>query len=104
MPKTDILFVVDDSGSMAAEQALLGTAFKAFIDTLATLPVKQAFQIGVTTTSVDEPFDDGKGGFTLQTTYASGQPYPAGALVGAAGKKILGADNPTLRGQISRRT
>jgi hypothetical protein len=91
-PKTDILFVVDDSGSMAAEQALLGTAFKTFIDTLAALPVKNAFQIGVTTTSVDEPFDDG----TLQKTYASGQPYPAGALVGPAGKKILAADDPNL--------
>ncbi len=95
-PKTDILFVVDDSGSMAAEQALLGTAFKAFIDTLAALPVKDAFQIGVTTTSVDWPLDDGKGVVTLQTTYGSGLPYPAGALVGAAGKKILPANDPSL--------
>ncbi|HEX8908882.1 MAG TPA: hypothetical protein VF805_06745, partial [Anaeromyxobacteraceae bacterium] len=48
VPKTDILFVVDDSGSMAAEQGLLATGFKQFIDRLASLPVKGSFQIGIT--------------------------------------------------------
>jgi hypothetical protein len=96
VPKTDILFVVDDSGSMAAEQGLLATGFKQFIDRLASLPVKGSFQIGVTTTSIDFPMSDGLGGYTLQTTYPDGRPYPQGALVGPAGKKILAASSPTL--------
>jgi hypothetical protein len=97
VPKTDILFVVDDSGSMAAEQTLLGAGFAQFIDRLATLPVKGSFQIGVTTTSVDFPVTDTSAqGYTLQTTYPSGQPYPRGALVATSGKKLLDASSPTL--------
>lgn len=96
VPKTDVLFVVDDSGSMAAEQRLLADGFKQFIDRLAALPVKGSFQIGVTTTSVDFPVAI-TGGYTLQTTYSgTTRPYPAGALVGAPGKQILPADSPTL--------
>ena len=34
-PTADILFVIDDSGSMAPEQANLAQNFQAFIDTLA---------------------------------------------------------------------
>jgi hypothetical protein len=56
----DVLFVVDDSGSMKGEQEALGQGFKAFIDnldatnrtrvTLGQLPID--FHIAVTTTSV----------------------------------------------------
>lgn len=49
---TDILFVIDDSGSMAEEQATLQAGLGAFIQTLRNSPVANDFQIGVTTTSV----------------------------------------------------
>ena len=74
---TDILFVVDDSGSMAEEQANLATNLGAFIDALAASPVQNDFRIGVTNTSVEE--------FNAGTSYtagpSSGVPYPAGALI-----------------------
>src|SRR5438552_17520406 len=57
---TDILFVIDDSGSMAAEQALLANNLDAFIDTLVASPVQNNFRIGVTNTSIDE-FPDTNG-------------------------------------------
>lgn len=100
---TDILFVVDDSGSMAAEQQRLADAFAAFIDRLARNPVRIDYQIGVTNTSVDQPICDLDGrGFcldtwTLRTRYPSGAPYPAGALVAAdGGPRLLRAGSPTL--------
>ena len=110
--KTDILFVVDDSGSMAEEQANLAANLDAFVATLAASPAKDEFQIGVTTTSVT--------GFSAaETSYATGPnatapavPYPAGALVAVdpasfrlrwdptarafTGNRILAAGSPTL--------
>jgi hypothetical protein len=50
--KTDILFVVDDSGSMAPHQTNLANNLSSFINTLKSSPVANDFQIGVTTTSV----------------------------------------------------
>jgi hypothetical protein len=50
--KTDILFVIDDSGSMSQEQTLLQNGLANFIQALASSPVANQFQIGVTTTSV----------------------------------------------------
>src|SRR6184192_4100656 len=74
---TDILFVIDDSGSMSEEQANLAANLGAFIDTLAASPVQNNFRIGVTNTSVEE--------FTGGKSYTAGPsknvPYPAGALV-----------------------
>ncbi len=49
-PKIDILFVVDNSGSMGNEQQSLGNNFTSFIKWALTLNVD--FQIGVTTTDV----------------------------------------------------
>lgn len=51
---TDILFVIDDSGSMAQEQTNLQNALANFIQALDAAPVANDFQIGVTTTSVAE--------------------------------------------------
>jgi hypothetical protein len=84
--KTDILFVIDDSGSMQSEQQKLGTSFNAFITRLAASPARSDFQIGVTTTSVDWPiFDAGSAGpltvFDRDPNDPSATPYPAGALV-----------------------
>ncbi|HEX9288431.1 MAG TPA: hypothetical protein VF904_02820 [Anaeromyxobacteraceae bacterium] len=111
--KTDILFVVDDSGSMANEQQGLADNFKAFIDRLAASPVKNEFRIGITTTSV-VGFPSDSWGSTVYSpiTVNAGEPYPRGALVAidpATGKirydatakaytgtRILEADSPTL--------
>ena len=106
--ETDILFVVDDSGSMAAEQSRLATAFGSFITALSATPVQNDYQIGVTTTSVDWPLCtaplDASGNclaaIDLWTTYdgtATGVPYARGALVSAGGAPaILKAGSPTL--------
>jgi hypothetical protein len=71
--KTDILFVVDDSGSMSEEQANLATNLGAFINRLASLPIEDDYQIGVTTTDVEN--------FNGSTQFSAGHPYPQGALV-----------------------
>jgi len=114
--QTDILFVVDDSGSMAVEQANLATNFKAFIDALAASPVKNDFQIGITTTSVDRNVGSGAT-LAVDPTFSSGvtascpnpvnggQRYPAGALVAvdtvghhltSGSGRILSASSSTL--------
>ena len=49
---TDILFVIDDSVSMGEEQNRLRDGLAAFIQTLSTSPIVNAYQIGVTTTHV----------------------------------------------------
>jgi hypothetical protein len=77
---TDILFVVDDSGSMAANQSNLANNLDAFIDALVSSPVQNDFRIGVTNSSVDD--------FNLSTVYSGGPskgiPYPQGALLAVA--------------------
>jgi hypothetical protein len=51
--KTDILFVIDNSGSMAEEQAAIATELPAFLDQLRQGGgVEQDFRVGVITTSV----------------------------------------------------
>jgi hypothetical protein len=77
--RTDILFVVDDSGSMSEEQATLQAGLGAFIQTLASSPVANDFQIGVTTSSVAD-FDG--------TARA-----PAGTLVAPG---VMTASDPNL--------
>jgi hypothetical protein len=52
--KTDVLFVIDDSGSMDEEQANLRDNLAAFIDALVAAPIANEFQIGITSTSVEE--------------------------------------------------
>ncbi len=68
---TDILFVIDDSGSMADEQQLLRAALSRFITDLASSPIVNDYQIGVTTTSVAE--------FDGTATYGA-TPYPRGIV------------------------
>jgi hypothetical protein len=84
--QTDILFVVDDSGSMADNQANLAANLGAFINTLAASPVQNEFRIGVTNTSIE--------GFISSTAPtparaytggpAAGVPYPDGAILAVA--------------------
>jgi hypothetical protein len=76
--KTDILFVVDDSGSMGEEQGYLKQNLDAFITLLKNAPVQFDFQVGVTNTSVRD--------FSGATAYPVGAPsasvpYPAGRLL-----------------------
>jgi hypothetical protein len=93
--QTDILFVIDDSGSMREEQANLSANLSAFIDTLAASPVADDFRIGVTNTSVED-FDPAWASYHAYPAGPSaGVPYPAGALVAvqqdASGLGVPGA-------------
>ncbi len=87
--QTDILFVIDDSGSMSQEQENLRDNLAAFIDALVASPVQNDFRIGVTSTSVEGFTVDGA---TPQSypqptcrpapcTRPPAIPYPDGALV-----------------------
>jgi len=120
--KTDILFVVDDSGSMKSSQDNLRDSFGKFIARLEASPVKNAYQIGITTTSVD--YASGGGNFATvfpsSTTdcaspTSAGDPFPAGALVRVEGTsdqctrrqfesgvpRILQAGSPSLVGDFT---
>lgn len=80
--RTDILFVIDDSGSMSEEQQALKDSLYAFIQSLAGTAIRNDFQIGVTTTSVtdfDEATDYPAAGLFAGLPYRV--PYPAGRLV-----------------------
>jgi hypothetical protein len=88
---TDILFVIDDSGSMSEEQANLAANLDAFIDTLVASPVKNDFRIGVTNSSVEEFAVTATTGKSYPAGPSAGVPYPAGALVAI---KTDGNGNP----------
>jgi hypothetical protein len=93
--QTDILFVIDDSGSMSEEQANLAANLGAFVDALAASPVENDFRIGVTTTAV-EGFDPAAASWQAYDGGPSdGVPYPDGALVAvrqdAGGNGVRGA-------------
>lgn len=75
--KTDILFVIDDSGSMSQEQERLRVALSNFINTLSASPIADDFQIGVTNTSLRTYL----GGTAYTAGPSSSVPYPAGALI-----------------------
>ena len=51
----DVLFVIDNSGSMAEEQALLSANFASFINVLEDEKVRANYRIGVTTTDAGNP-------------------------------------------------
>jgi hypothetical protein len=52
----DILFVIDNSGSMGEEQANLGANFPSFIDVLEAEDVEANYRIGITTTDNGNPW------------------------------------------------
>ncbi|HET6584479.1 MAG TPA: vWA domain-containing protein [Nannocystaceae bacterium] len=66
----DILFVIDNSGSMGEEQANVSANFASFIDVLEQKDVQANYRIGVTTTDNGNPKCDGTGpeGGKLQMT------------------------------------
>ena len=49
---TDILFVIDNSFSMAEEQAKVVAELNTFLSSLANAPVQNDFQVGVITTAI----------------------------------------------------
>ncbi|MCA9660675.1 MAG: VWA domain-containing protein, partial [Myxococcales bacterium] len=51
----DIIFVIDDSGSMAEEQALLSANFEAFINVLEADDVQANYRLAITTTDAGNP-------------------------------------------------
>jgi hypothetical protein len=81
---TDILFVIDDSQSMAGEQANLRDNLGVFIDALIASPVQNDFRIGVTSTSVEGFGATATSGQAYAGGPAVGVPYPDGALVAVA--------------------
>ena len=62
----DILFVVDNSGSMAEEQATLAANFPSFVGVLEEENVKANYRIGVTTTDNGNPWCSGGQGGALR--------------------------------------
>jgi hypothetical protein len=54
--KVDILFVIDDSGSMGEEQGALAANFSALVEQLESLEVGADYRIGITTTNNPHPF------------------------------------------------
>jgi hypothetical protein len=81
--KTDILVVVDDSWSMTEEQENLRQNLSTFVTALADSPIPHDFQIGVTTTSVDNIHGDPDqypNGTPLDR-YGWPVPFPKGTLV-----------------------
>ena len=91
--QTDILFVIDDSGSMSQEQANLRNNLSAFIDALVASPVQNDFRIGVTSTSVEEFTANGSTAQAYGAGPAAGVPYPDGAIV-AVRQQAGGAVTP----------
>ncbi len=57
----DILFVIDNSGSMGEEQATLASNFERFINVLERPEVEANYRIGVTTTDNGNPWCQGTG-------------------------------------------
>ncbi len=58
VPASDVLFVVDNSCSMANEQALLAENFSAFLDTI--LQSETDFHVGVVSTDMTDPLHAGR--------------------------------------------
>lgn len=108
--QADILFVVDDSGSMAGEQENLATSFEAFVsgldaenaDRVARGKAPIDYRIAVTSTSVRQAWLDDAGNRQVVTTYqrdvgcnsaypitALTTPYPDGTLMAAPGRPAI---------------
>jgi hypothetical protein len=72
----DILFVIDNSGSMAEEQATLAQNFEAFISVLERPEVEANYRIGITTTDNGNPWcgTTGPEGGALRLTSCRSRP------------------------------
>ncbi len=80
---TDVLFIVDDSASMAGEQAELAANLGTFIDELLGSAIALDVRIGVTNTSVSDfsSTSGADGPATYLGGVFAGKPYPRGSVV-----------------------
>lgn len=100
--QTDILFVIDNSGSMKEEQAAVATELPAFVQALeAGGGLEQDFRVAVTTSSVYQNAYLPDGGTSYRDFGPSGQ---AGRLqaVPDAGDRMLARGDPELIEKFSR--
>jgi len=100
---TDILFVIDNSGSMAEEQAKVAEQLRNFVDLLASGPVENDFQVGVVTTGVTMYLQMGCGGGELALQEAEGEQGrlqlgkdETGVALGSSERKILASSDSDL--------
>lgn len=89
-PAVDVLFVVDDTPSMAAEQAALAVSFRALAASLDAAGVR--WQVGVTTTTMNRA----RGGWLVGAPYviAASAPGAADAVAARLGGVGLGGSAP----------
>ncbi|MFL5354353.1 VWA domain-containing protein [Archangium sp.] len=102
--KTDLLFVIDNSGSMAEEQAAIATELPAFLDELQRgNGVEQDFRVGVITTSVYlRAFFDNREQYSLYTDQGGRlQPVPD-ALGRPTAERYLEQADPELLEKFRR--
>lgn len=97
---TDILFVIDDSGSMAEEQEKVAAQLEGFVSALASGPVENDFRVGVVTTAITANVGlcgNDQAGEIWDYPDASGRLQPA-TLRGEdePGPTILSHDDPDL--------
>ncbi|MGC4117356.1 MAG: VWA domain-containing protein [Myxococcales bacterium] len=100
---TDILFVIDNSGSMQEEQQKVVDELHTFVQQLVSAPVRNDFQLGVVTTGVSQ-----NSALCGATAPASCVEFPfesgrlqrgkdlAGKVLDTTSKKLLVADDPDL--------
>lgn len=97
LPKVDILWVVDDTGSMAEEQAALAASFNSFVDAVDAAGL--AYQIGVVTTGLTGPRAGVLQGDPWIITPACQDPaaaFAAAVSVGTEGAEEAGLGATTL--------
>jgi len=81
--KVDVLFIVDDSGSMNQEQENLAASFQAFIEEAAKW--QSDYQIGVTTTTVQFPVGGDLRGSPSFVSEQNWEKFVPNVLVGTTG-------------------
>lgn len=109
-PKVDVLFVVDNSGSMASHQALLASNIDLFVNKFIQAGTLD-FHVGVVTTDVDNPMFSGRlvgnPKFVENNTHDAVKALAQNLLVGTNGSGWersfepvrLALSNPLLDGQ-----
>ncbi len=107
----DILFVIDDSGSMAGEQANISANFDVFINALEAENATRSangdpllkYRLAVTSTSINLRYQDAAGNLVESSNYnianpsncgtpyalVDGSPYPVGQLLAAPGNQAI---------------
>lgn len=108
--RLDILFVIDNSGSMAEEQEAVAQELTGFIDTIKSAGgVRQDFHVGVITTSVYLHGRNGVVTWFQPSTASAGRLRPVpdlladgGYLLETSNERLLVGDDPGLLQKFSR--